>query len=278
VIRKVMVRLTYDGSGYKGFQRQRDQRTVQGEVEKALERIFKQPTVTYGAGRTDTGVHAIGQAIVFDVRFETMSDYDVQNALNAHLPNDMYVVGVQTVDSNFDPRQKATRRIYHYFLLHTARPDIFLRQKFWWFPYDLDLPAMRQAARWMEGIHDFSTYMKKTPGEEKNPVRQIYRVRIFSLMRRKVILIRVEGHSFLRQMVRNMVGALVRVGTGQMEPDSIRASILQRQRAASPVTAPPDGLYLYQVEFQSVPARRYAEMAIWSENEYMEGCAWISDG
>lgn len=276
--RRVKVCLAYDGSGFKGFQRQRDQRTVQGEIEKALERIFKKYTITYGAGRTDTGVHALGQIIVLDVPFDTMSDGDVRNALNAYLPSDIFVRNAITVQEHFDPRQMATRRIYHYFLLHTPEPDIFLRQKFWWFPYNLDIDAMRAAAKWIEGIHDFTTFMKKSPGEDKNPVRQIYRVRIHTLMNCKLILFRIEGLSFLRQMVRNVVGALIRVGTQQIPPDEMKVIILQRNRTASPTTAPPDGLYLHRVEFGPVPAKRYAQMAIWNENELMEGCPWISDG
>jgi len=274
-MRRVMAKVMYDGSAFFGYQIQikQDNRTVQGEVEKALNRIFKEHVETYGAGRTDTGVHAVGQIITFRVKYDTMYDRDVKNALNANLPNDIYVSEVKTVADNFNPRFLASRRIYHYYIQNTSEPDIFCRNKYWWFPYNINVPAMREGAKYMEGVHNFTTFMKKTKGVDKDPVRVIYRVRIFEL-KNKIILIRVEGHSYLRRMVRNIVGALIRVGTGQWEPEMIKTVISQRNRASSSTCAPPDGLYLYSVEFNYVDEMKYIKNALWSENELMEGKNW----
>jgi tRNA pseudouridine38-40 synthase len=204
------------------------------------------------------------------VKYQTMEDHDVKNALNANLPPDIYVRSVKSVNATFNPRFLATRRIYHYFLLNTREPDLFTRNRYWWFPYPLDVVKMREGAKYLEGVHDFSTFMKKDRFEEKNPVRILYRVRVIPLQRKGLILFRVEGHSFLRRMVRNIVGAMVRVGTGQWEPEKMAEIIRERTRTALNTTAPPEGLYLYRVDFDPVPVEKYIKNAYWSENQLRE--------
>jgi hypothetical protein len=130
----------------------------------------------------------------------------VKNALNANLPPDIYVRFVKTTEDRFNPRFDATRRIYHYFILNQQEPDIFNRSNYWWFPYDLNINRMREAARYFEGVHDFTTFQKRTKGKEKDPVRLIYRVKVYGFKGNRLILVRVEGLSFLRRMVRNIVG------------------------------------------------------------------------
>ncbi|HOO32674.1 MAG TPA: tRNA pseudouridine(38-40) synthase TruA [Thermotogota bacterium] len=274
-MRRVAATFSYIGTQFKGYQFQEGQRTVQGEFEKALEKIYKEPVMTYGAGRTDTGVHGYGQVITFLVKYDTMYDKDVRNALNANLPSDIYVRGVRTVEENFNPRFDATRRIYHYFIRNEEEQDIFTQNNYWWFPYKLDVERMRQGAKYIEGVHDFTTFHKKSRGQDKDPVRIVYRVRVFSLNSGRVILVRVEGLSFLRRMVRNIVGALVRVGTGQWEPEMIKTVIGDRQRSASSTTAPPDGLYLYQIDFDDVNQMYYVDSALWTETHLLEGKEWF---
>ena len=274
-MRRVMAVFAYDGKNFSGYQYQQGERTVQGEFEKALKRIFKEETESYGAGRTDTGVHAYGQVITFMVKYETMYDYDVKNALNANLPPDIYVRFVKTTEDRFNPRFDANRRIYHYFILNQQEPDIFNRSNYWWFPYDLNINTMRKAARYFEGVHDFTTFQKRTKGKEKDPVRLIYRVKVYGFNGNRLILVRVEGLSFLRRMVRNIVGALVRVGIGDWEPEKIMEVIKERKRTASSATAPPDGLYLYQVDFNPVDQMHYINTSLWSETELLEGKEWF---
>ncbi len=238
--------ISYDGSSFFGFQFQKGVRTVQGVVEEALERIFKVKVKIVGAGRTDTGVHAIGQVIAFDCPFDIPA-HNMKNALNANLPEDVYVRQVLEVPQDFNPRFHATRRIYHYLILNCKTPNIFSRKYCWWFPYELDVELMRKAAKYLEGEHDFKAFAK-VENESESTVRTIYRIRILR-MRDQLILIRVEGRSFLRRMVRNIVGALVKVGVGVWEPTKIREILESKDRSMGPATAPAHGLYLYSVEF-----------------------------
>ncbi len=274
-MRRVMACFAYDGRRFSGYQIQEGQRTVQGEFEKALRRIYKGDVETYAAGRTDTGVHAYGQVITFRVKYDTMYDYDVKNALNANLPPDIYVRSVKTVDDKFNPRFAATRRVYHYYILNQSEPDIFNRNNFWWFPYDLDINRMRAASRYFEGVHDFTSFQKRTKGKEKDPVRLVYRVKVYGFKGDRIILVRVEGLSFLRRMVRNIVGALIRVGIKKWEPEMIKEAILKRDRTASSTTAPPDGLYLYEVDFEKVDQMHYINTSLWSETGLLEGKEWF---
>ncbi|AEH51126.1 tRNA pseudouridine(38-40) synthase TruA [Pseudothermotoga thermarum] len=249
-MKKFAAVISYDGNNFFGFQLQKDVRTVQGVIEQALERIFKTKISVVCAGRTDTGVHAVGQVIAFDCPYDIPPE-NMKNALNANLPDDVYVRKVIEVPKDFNPRFCATRRIYHYFIYNGKTPNVFTRKYYWWFPYELDVNKMREAAKYLEGEHDFKAFAK-TEGNEKSTVRTIYRIRILRL-RKNLILIRVEGRSFLRRMVRNIVGALVKVGVGVWEPIKIKEILESRNRSLAPATAPAHGLYLYSVEFSLSP-------------------------
>lgn len=246
--RRVGAIIAYDGSNFFGYQGQPDVRTVQGVIEDALERIFKYRVYTHAAGRTDAGVHACGQLVVFDCPNPRMSNNDIKNAMNANLPSDVYVRKVVDLPKNFNPRSDVSKRVYHYCILNTKEPDIFLRKYVWWFPYGLDVKAMRAGAAFLEGEHDFSAFRKSDPEDKRSPVRTIYRIRI-SRLRSGLILIRVEGKSFLRRMVRNIVGALVKVGVGAWDPKRIKEVLESRDRSKAAASAPACGLYLYSVHF-----------------------------
>lgn len=245
-MKKFLAIVSYDGTQFFGFQIQNDVRTVQKVIEEALERIFKQRVTTVAAGRTDTGVHAIGQAVLFSCPIEIDSS-SMKNALNANLPDDVYIRKIIEVDENFHPRFDAKRRIYHYFIYNSREPNIFIRNYAWWFPYELNIEKMRMAARFLEGEHDFKSFMKSDDNQQKT-TRTIYRIRIVRI-RGKLILIRIEGRSFLRRMVRNIVGALVKVGTGEWEPKKIKEILELRDRSQAAATAPSHGLYFYSVDF-----------------------------
>ncbi len=245
-MKKFLAIVSYDGTQFFGFQIQNDVRTVQKVIEDALERIFKQRVVTVAAGRTDTGVHAVGQAVLFNCPIE-IDPSSMKNALNANLPDDVYVRRVIEVDENFHPRFDAKRRIYHYFIYNSKEPNLFIRNYAWWFPYELNIEKMRIAAKFLEGEHDFKSFAKSDDTEQRT-IRTIYRIRIVK-MKGRLILIRVEGRSFLRRMVRNIVGALVKVGTGEWEPEKIREILQLKDRSQAAATAPPHGLYFYSVDF-----------------------------
>ena len=246
--RRVGAIVAYDGSNFYGYQGQPNVRTVQGVIEDALERIFKYRVYTHAAGRTDAGVHACGQLVVFDCPNPRMTNEDIKNAMNANLPPDVYVRKVVDLPPKFNPRSDVKKRVYHYYLLNTKEPDIFRRKHVWWFPYELDLDAMRKASRYLEGEHDFSAFRKSDSDDKRSPVRTIYRIRILRL-RGGIVLFRVEGRSFLRRMVRNIVGALVKVGVGDWEPERIKEVLESKDRSKAPASAPSNGLYLYSVHF-----------------------------
>lgn len=237
---------SYDGADFFGFQVQPTIRTVQGVFEEALERIHKTKIITEGAGRTDTGVHGYGQVIAFNSTLDRLTPEIMRNALNANLPNDIYVRKVIKVPYNFSPRFAAKKRIYHYFIHNSPEPDLFVRKYVWWFPYNLDLEKMRQAAGYLLGEHDFSSF--KTGNDERSPIRTINNIRIIR-KNRNTILVRVEGISFLKRMVRNVVGTLVRIGTGSLEPDKMKDILEARNRTSLPASAPPQGLVFYKVIF-----------------------------
>jgi len=243
-MRMVAATVAYDGTHFFGYQGQRNVRTVQGEFEKSLKKIFKQTVYSHGAGRTDTGVHGYGQTIAFKVPNDNMSIQNIKDALNSVLPSDIYIREVEEVAKNFNPRFMAKKRIYHYYIYTKKDPDIFLRNRVWWFPYELDIQKMRNAARHFEGEHDFSSF--KSGNDDRNPIRQIDRVRIIKL-NKNMILVRVEGVSFLRRMVRNIVGTLTKVGTGTWESDVVKEIIEAKDRSKAPASAPPDGLYFYKI-------------------------------
>ncbi len=244
---KVVCVVEYDGTGFHGSQYHPDVRTVQGEFNKSLETIFKQHLKTDMAGRTDAGVHANYQVFSFDRVNKRMEEKNVKDALNSVLPKDIHVREVWFSAGNFSPRVAAKKRVYQYFLYNRPEKDIFIRNKAWWFPYHLDVEKMREAANFLEGNHDFTSFVAKDKKDDRSPVRLIYRIRILKVSH--FILIRVEGKSYLKRMVRNIVGTLVKVGVGTWEPSYVKELLEMRDRSKAGATAPAHGLYLYRVYF-----------------------------
>lgn len=148
-MKRIAIEFSYDGTNFFGYQSQTNVRTVQGELEKALERIFKTQIRTYAAGRTDTGVHANGQVASFDCPIDRLTETDIRNAINANLPDDIYIRNVWITSEDFNPRYDAKKRIYHYFVNKSKSKDMFLRKYSWWFPYELDADRMRKGATFL---------------------------------------------------------------------------------------------------------------------------------
>ncbi len=244
---KVACALEYDGTNFHGSQYHPTVRTVQGEFNKALEIIFKTHLKTDMAGRTDAGVHANYQVFSFNRVNPRMNERNVKEALNSILPEDMRVREVWFAPDNFSPRVAAVKRIYQYFIYNRKEKDIFLRKRAWWFPYHLNVEKMRQAASYLEGYHDFTSFVSKDKHDDRSPMRTIYRIRILRISR--FIMIRVEGKSYLKRMVRNIVGTLVKVGVGTWEPSYVKELLNMRDRSKAGATAPAYGLYLYKVLF-----------------------------
>ncbi len=246
-MRRVAIELSYDGTEFFGYQRQSDVRTVQGELEKALERVFKLPIQTYAAGRTDTGVHANGQVASFDCPNDKLLEEDIRNAINANLPMDIYVKRVWFTHENFNPRYEAKKRIYHYYILNSKMNNVFLRKYTWWFPYELNIDEMRKGASYLVGYHDFTAFSKRGEDDTKTE-RTINAIRIIRIQK-ELIMIRVEGISYLRGMVRSIVANLVKVGSGGWKPERVMEVLESKDRSKSAGLAPAHGLFLYKVLF-----------------------------
>ncbi len=239
-----MAYVSYDGTNFHGWQSQEGVRTVQGVIESALQRIFKEHISVQGAGRTDRGVHARKQVITFYVPPSISIDTKgIKRAMNANLPEDVYVWHTMEVDESINARFTAYKRVYHYYIWFDKDLDVFRRRYVWWFPHPLDVKPMREAARYLEGEHDFSSF--RPMKDDKKTVRTMDRIRIIPYSH--CLLMRFEAKSFLRSMVRTLVGTLVRVGRGEWEPERMNWILKAKDRAQAGPTAPPNGLFLHDV-------------------------------
>lgn len=244
-MRNVRTRLAYDGSRFFGWQRQDGSFSVQEALEDALLALTGEPITVHGAGRTDTGVHALGQVASFHV--DTRLDDDrLLNALNAHLVDGVTLDRLETCREDFHARFDALGKRYVY-RTQTAwfRPPIgrafthFVRQP-------LDLGAMREAAVRLVGEHDFSAFAS-TGSPRRSNVRRLSSLRIVA--RRDAFLIAMQGSGFLYNMARALVGTLLDVGRGKMTPAEVAAALASRDRSRAGPTAPAGGLYLLSVRY-----------------------------
>ena len=233
-------RVEYDGTDFRGFQVQPGGRTVQGELEAALARLADGRRVRVdAAGRTDAGVHATGQLIAFSLPGRLPAER-LARALDALLPRDVAIRSLRRAPRDFRPRRAAQVRVYRYSIWNGPRSP--LRERYaLGVRRPLDVPAMAEAARLFEGRHDFSAF----GGWHRQPVRTLHGV---SVRRHgRTVTIDVAGDAFLRQMVRSIAAALLRVGRGEADRDGIAAALAGRDRAFSGEVAPPQGLCLVRV-------------------------------
>jgi tRNA pseudouridine38-40 synthase len=237
--------LEYDGTNYSGWQLQAGQDSIQGRVEAALERLFKTQVRIHGAGRTDAGVHALGQVAAF----RTVRPFgdDLRRALNALLPPDIAIQRAEVVHDDFDPRRDARSRIYEYCILNrTVRSA--LKYRFAWLVREpLDFAAMNLAAAQFLCEHDFAAF-RRLGSAEKTTVRRVLNS---EWLRRDGdwLIYRVEATAFLRHMVRAMVALMVTIGRGILPPDSAGEILRSRDRGRIAGAAPPCGLYLVEVRY-----------------------------
>ncbi len=248
---RVRLTIEYDGAGYSGWQLQSGQNTIQARIEAALEKLFGQKVRIHGAGRTDAGVHALGQVAAFDAP-RHFDPIDLRRALNAMLPPDIVVREAIEAASGFDPRRDAYLRAYEYRILNRELRSALDHRYAWHIRDALDLGAMRTSARRFLGEHDFAAF--RTLGTEtKSTVRRIY-VSQWE-QRGDLLRYRVEGSSFLRHMVRAMVAAMVEIGRKRMSVAALDALLSGGDRAAAPAAAPAGGLFLVEVRYPPQAAR-----------------------
>lgn len=257
-MRCIRLTLAYDGTAYEGWQVQQDRTTLQGTLEAALERITGSPTRTLASGRTDAGVHAFGQVVAF--RTESRLGPEVlQRALNAELPRDMAVLAAAEVPLAFHPIRDALRKRYRY-QIHDGPRDVFARHYVWHVPRRLDLPAMQQAGAVLLGRHDFASF-QTSGAPRKTTVRTIFDVQLQRGRgaQQDMVLFEVQADGFLYNMVRTIVGSLYEVGRGARDAAWFASVLAAADRRKAGRTAPPQGLFLVNVEYGGGPDGPKAE-------------------
>lgn len=245
-MQRIKCKISYDGTNFSGYQIQPNKRTVQGELERALQKLHKGVDIkVYGSGRTDAGVHARGQVIHFDSPF-TIPDERWGVAINSLLPDDISVTCVEKVALTFHARFDVTGKEYRYFVYIGKGRDPFRRNFAYHYPYKLNLSSIKVATEYLVGTHDFTSFCSaKTEVEDR--VRNLRE--ITCKVEEDMVTFRFVGNGFLYNMVRILVGTLLQVGSGDIEPDAIPAILAKKDRTFAGKTAPPQGLYLWEVTY-----------------------------
>jgi tRNA pseudouridine38-40 synthase len=238
--------IEYDGRPFHGWQRQDNGPSVQACVEHAIAKLTGETVTIIAAGRTDAGVHALGQVAHADIE-KVLSPEKMRDALNAHLrPHPVAVLSAEQVSGEFHARFDATKRHYLYRIANRRSPLTLDAGQAWLVQIDLDADAMHAAAQRLIGHHDFTTF-RASECQAKSPVKTLD---VFNVVRRdEEILIEASARSFLHHQVRSMVGSLKLVGTAKWTPDDMAAALEARDRSACGPVAPPDGLYLMRVDY-----------------------------
>ena len=240
--------IEYDGSPYAGWQRQSGQHSVQAALEQAVAAFCGEEVSLRGAGRTDAGVHALGQVAHLDLARDWPAD-TVRDAVNAHLTSageTVSVLAAALAAEDFDARFSALRRHYLYRIVNRRAPLALARRQAWWVPKPRDAEAMHEAARALVGKHDFTTF-RSVQCQAKSPVKTLDRLDVTRAG--EAIEFRATARSFLHNQVRSMVGTLKRVGEGGWDAADVRRALDACDRSACGPVAPPDGLYLVKVDY-----------------------------
>lgn len=240
------ITLEYDGTPFVGWQRQAEGVSVQGALEDAIEKFSGERVVVRGAGRTDSGVHALGQVAHFDL-VRVFQPGRVSDAINFHLrPHPAVVLECREVEPGFDARFSAVQRRYEYRILARRAPPVLDRNRVWWLPGDLDAEAMADGAEVLAGHHDFTTF-RATQCQAPSPVKTVDEFRVVRCGQE--IRLIVAARSFLHNQVRSMVGSLKHIGEGKWTRQDLERALAARDRTACGTVAPACGLYLAHVSY-----------------------------
>ncbi len=243
--KKILLIIEYEGTAYHGWQLQKNAVSIQGVLEKALSTILNHPTNVLSAGRTDAGVHSEGMPAHF-IANTKMSMVEMQLALNSLLPHDITIREVREVPMNFNARGSAKCKLYRYNILNRDYPSALNFRRSWFIPHKLNVSAMKTAARYLVGEHDFTSF-RAGNCNAKSPIRTMKRVEIIE--RDDFLIFEFESKGFLKHMVRNLVGTIVYVGKNKFPPEQVKTILEARDRKIAGPTAPSHGLCLIKVEY-----------------------------
>ncbi|MFV9511627.1 tRNA pseudouridine(38-40) synthase TruA [Tepidibacillus sp. LV47] len=241
--RNIKLELSYDGTYFHGFQVQPNQRTVQGELQKAIEKLTGSSVKVIGSGRTDARVHARKQVCNF-ITHSSIPISKWPNAINSVLPEDIVVYSAEEKPITFHSRFDVKKKTYRYTIYNDQFIDVFRRHYTWHYPYPLNMNEMIEASRFFLGEHDFTSF-SSVKSDIKDRVRTIYH---FDLWQEgKEIYFQITGNGFLYNMVRIIVGTLVEIGRSKIKKEEIPKILAKRDRNLAGLTAPPQGLILWDV-------------------------------
>jgi tRNA pseudouridine38-40 synthase len=245
-MRNIKLTIEYDGTNYRGWQSQKRGTTIQEAIETAVEKITKNGVKLIGSGRTDSGVHALGQVANFKTS-SGLSAYQLQKALNAILPKDISIVKCEEADVTFHSQFDAKSKIYAYVILYRPYPSSLERLRAWHIPFTLKLPEMKEASTALIGEHDFRAFGLSTH-TLRSTVREVLKLEI-SLRENDNLYFEIEATGFLKRMVRLVVGTLIQVGRDRIPVDGVRRILESGERTKFVRAAPPWGLYLKEVKY-----------------------------
>lgn len=247
----VALTVAYDGAPFAGFASQPAQTTVQGTLNEALETCLRRTVETTGAGRTDAGVHALGQIVSFDAVGDEPDSISLMRSLNALAGPHLSVREVRHARTGFSARFDATAREYRYRIAMHPVPPIFTADTSWWVKGSLDVESMRVGAAHFVGEHDFRSFCVTESAIGKRTFREVTEIELVAEehLGEELLTVRVAGNAFLHSMVRVIVGTLVEVGMGRRDPEWIAEVLAACERAAAGPTAPAHGLTLWRVEY-----------------------------
>ncbi|MBS4979821.1 MAG: tRNA pseudouridine(38-40) synthase TruA [Lachnospiraceae bacterium] len=243
--KRIKLTIAYDGTNYCGWQVQPNGITVEEVVNKALSKLTGEAIAVIGASRTDSGVHALGNVAVFDSA-TSIPPERIAMALNQRLPDDIVVVQSEEVAPDFHPRYCDCEKTYEYHIINTRTPIPTKRLTNYFVSYDLDVSKMQQAADYLVGEHDFVSFCNVRTQVE-DTVRTVTELEV--LRQGEEITIRISGNGFLYNMVRIIVGTLIRVGRGFYTPENVKEILEAKDRKAAGVTAPAHGLMLVEIRY-----------------------------
>lgn len=244
-MRNIMLRIAYDGSRYHGYQEQPEYITVEEELRKAVEKTVKHSVKLFMAGRTDKGVHALGQTVNF-YSDTTINIGNLPKVINFHLPDDISVMGAKYVDDEFHSRYSAKKKFYRYMIYRGKYRNPLYHNRAYHYPYPLDINKMTRSAQCLIGEHDFKSFMGRH-AVVKDTIRNIHKIEFIE--NGDFLYIDFYGKSFLKNMVRVLVGTLMEIGTGHRDEDFMKRALMAKKRSSAGPTAPACGLYLMKIYY-----------------------------